>query len=292
MELRVLRYFLAVCQEKNITKAAESLHIAQPSLSKQMKDLENELGVTLFIRGHRQISLTEEGYFLRDRAQEMIDMEQQTAQALTNSKLITGTLNIGTGQSFKIRSITKIIDQIIQTTPKVHFNFYDGDADDIEAGINDGSLDFGVIMGDRPLDAFESLILPERNQFFAIFNKDLVLAKKNKITPEDLIDYPIISSGQSLVNDKFRNWWGNLYDKVNNVANSNLAYTASLLASEGHSVQITYNNLYDKNLERLTARPLSPKITDPNIVIWKKNRRFSNLGNLFLEKLRNSLNDF
>lgn len=290
MELRVLRYFLAVCQEKNITKATESLHIAQPSLSKQMKDLEDELGVTLFIRGHRQISLTEEGYFLRDRAQEMIDMEHQTTQALTSSKLITGTLNIGTGQSFEIKPITKIIDEIIQIIPDIHFNFYDGNADDIEAKVNDGSLDFGIIMGDRPLEDFESLILPERNQFFAIFSKNLPLAKKDKITPEDLIDYPIISSGQSLVNDKFRNWWGNLYEKVNNVASCNLAYTASLLASEGHTVQITYSNLFDKDLVGLTSRPLSPKITDPNVVIWKKNRQLSNLGNLFLEKLRDSLN--
>lgn len=291
MELRVLRYFLAVCQEKNISKTAESPHIAQTSLSKQIKDLEEELGVTLFTRGHRQISLTEEGYFLRDRAQEMIDMEEQTTQALTSSKLITGNLNIGTGQSFEIKSITKIIDQIIQTTQQVHFSFYDGNADDIEAKVNDGSLDFGIIMGDRPIEDFESLILPERNQFYAIFSEKLPLAQKDKVTPTDLIEYPIITSGQSLVNDKFRNWWGNLYDKVHTVANSNLAYTASLLAGEGHSVQIPYNNLYDKKLEGLTARPLSPKVTDPSIVIWKKNRKLPNLGNLFLEKLRDSLNN-
>ena len=179
MELRVLRYFLAVCQEKNISKAAENLHIAQPSLSKQIKDLEEELGVTLFTRGYRQISLTEEGYFLRDRAQEMIDMEEQTTQALTSSKLITGNLNIGTGQSFEIKSITKIIDQIIQTTQQVHFSFYDGNADDIEAKVNDGSLDFGIIMGYRPIEDFESLILPERNQFYAIFSEKLPLAQKD-----------------------------------------------------------------------------------------------------------------
>lgn len=253
--------------------------------------MEEELGVTLFTRGHRQISLTEEGYFLRDRAQEMIDMEEQTTQALTSSKLITGNLNIGTGQSFEIKSITKIIDQIIQITQQVHFSFYDGNADDIETKVNDGSLDFGIIMGDRPIEDFESLILPERNQFYAILSEKLPLAQKDKVTPTDLIECPIITSGQSLVNDKFRNWWGNLYDKVHTVATSNLTYTASLLDGEDHRVQISYNNLYDKKLECLTARPLSPKVTDPSIVIWKKNRKLSNLGNLFLEKLRDSLNN-
>lgn len=110
MDLRVLRYYLTVCQEKNISKAAASLHIAQPSLSKQIKELEDELGVTLFIRGHRQITLTQEGYFLRDRAQEMINMATQTKQIIQSSNLITGTLNIGAGQSYQLKSIMKIID--------------------------------------------------------------------------------------------------------------------------------------------------------------------------------------
>ena len=117
-------------------------------------------------------------------------------------------------------------------------------------------------MGDCPIEDFESLILPDRNQFYAIFSENLPLAQKDKITPTDLT-----------------------------VANSNLAYTTSLLAGKGHSVQISYNNLYDKKLEGLTTRPLSPKVTDPNIVIWKKNRKLSNLGNLFLEKLRDSLSN-
>ena len=118
MELRILRYFLAVCQEKNISKAAESLHIAQPSLSTQMKDLERELGVTLFIRGHRQITLTEAGYYLRDRAQEMLDMEEQTLATIQKSQLVMGTL--------------KIVDQIAQKQEGAHFELYDGNADDIE----------------------------------------------------------------------------------------------------------------------------------------------------------------
>lgn len=289
MDLRVLRYFLAVCQEKNITKAAADLHLAQPSLSRQMKDLEEELGVTLFIRGHRQITLTEQGYFLRERAQEIIKMADQTSAIIKSSQLVTGTLNIGAGQTLALTRVMKVIDQLIQTKKNVHFNFYDGNADDIEARVNDGSLDFGVIMGDRPLADFDSLILPERNQFYAIFSQNLPLAKKNKLTPADLIKYPIIISNQRLVGDKFRNWWGNLYSKVNNVANCNLAYNASLLTSQGHCVQISYAHLFDQNTEKLVVRPLSPKITDPNIVIWKKNKQLSNLGNQFLSDLRNSI---
>ncbi|RVU70501.1 MULTISPECIES: LysR family transcriptional regulator [Lactobacillus] len=285
MDLRVLRYFLAVCQEKNISKAAESLHIAQPSLSKQIKDLEDELGVTLFIRGHRQITLTQEGYFLRDRAQEMVNMAAQTKQIIQSSSLISGTLNIGAGQSYALKSVMQIINQLLQDRPNLHFNFYDGYADEIEAKVSDGSLDFGIIMGERPLDDFDSLVLPEKNQFYALFSKDLPLAKKDQVTPKDLIDYPIITSAQSLVATKFRNWWGNLYEKINNVANASLSYNASLLTSQGNYVQISYNHLIDTQLEKLVARPLSPAIYDPNIVIWKKNTQRSNLANKFIEEL-------
>lgn len=290
MDLRVLRYYLAVCQEKNITKAAESLRIAQPSLSTQIKGLEQELGVTLFERGHRQIKLTEEGYFLRDRAQELVSMADQTERIIQSSKLITGTLRIGAGQSIALKRIMKIIASISQEQHDVNFQFLDGNADDIEARVNEGSLDFGVIMGDRSLENFDSLILPERNEFIACFRKDHPLAAKDKITPEDLIKYPIISSNQTLVTDKFHNWWGNLYNQVNILAQGNLAYNAALLASESDAVHIIYNHLVDYEALGLITRPLSPKVTDPNIVIWKKNVHQSNLANHFLQELRNSLN--
>lgn len=290
MDLRVLRYYLAVCQEKNITKAAESLRIAQPSLSTQIKELEQELGVTLFERGHRQIKLTEEGYFLRDRAQELVSMADQTERIIQSSKLITGTLRIGAGQSIALKRIMKIIASISQEQHDVNFQFLDGNADDIEARVNEGSLDFGVIMGDRSLENFDSLILPERNEFIACFRKDHPLAAKDKITPKDLIKYPIISSNQTLVTDKFHNWWGNLYNQVHILAQGNLAYNAALLASESDAVHIIYNHLVDYEALDLITRPLSPKVTDPNIVIWKKNVRQSNLANHFLQELRNSLN--
>lgn len=291
MELRVLRYYLAVCQEKNITKAAESLHIAQPSLSTQMKDLERELGVTLFERGHRQIQLTEEGYYLRDRAQEMIAMADQTEQVIQSSKLITGTLRIGAGQSIAMKRIMEVISKIAHEQTDVNFQFIDGNADEIEAKVNAGVLDYGVVMGDRPLEDFESLILPERNEFVAMLNKKHPLTSKEKITPEDIIKYPIISSSQSFVSDKLRNWWGNLYEHVNLLARSNLAFNASILASQEDAVQITYDHLVDKAYLGLVSRPLSPKVTDPNVVIWKKNVRRSNLANLFLQELSDSLNE-
>lgn len=291
MELRVLRYYLAVCQEKNITKAAEVLHIAQPSLSTQIKGLEQELGVKLFERGHRQIKLTEEGYYLRDRAQEMLAMADQTERVIQGSKLVTGVLRIGAGQAIAIKRIVMVIEKIAQAYPDVSFQLTDGNADDIEAAVTAGVLDFGVVMGDRPLESFESLILPERNEFVANLRQDHPLAQKEKLTPADIVDYPLIVSNQSFVSDKFRNWFGNSYEQVHLLAQNNLAFNAAVLASQGDAVQITYDHLVGKDYLQLVARPLSPKVTDPNVVIWKKNVRRSNLANLFLQELRQSLNE-
>lgn len=290
MELRILRYYLETCEKKNITKAAEALHIAQPSLSTQIKGLEKELGVTLFERGRRQIKLTENGYFLRDKAKEMVAIADQTEKTIQNTNLVAGTLKLGAGQSVAMKRIMKVVNKIAKEQTNVTFQFIDGNADDIEARVNAGSLDFGVIMGNRPLDDFNSLILPERNQFIANFRTDHPLAAKQKVTPDDLISYPIILSNQTLVADKFHNWWGNLYDQLNVLAKSNLAFNAALLTAESNAVQITYADLVNNHDLHLTARPLSPKVTDPNVLIWKKNAHQSNLADLFLQELRNSLN--
>lgn len=289
MELRVLRYYLEVCEKKNITKAAKALHIAQPSLSTQIKELEKELGVILFERGHREISLTEAGYYLRDKAKEIVALSDQTKNSLQSSALISGTLRIGAGQTYAMGRIMDVVAKISAIEKNVSFQFTDGNADEIEGRINNGTLDFGVIMGDRKLESFNSLILPEKNDFVANFSENHPLASKEKITPKDLVAYPIIISSQTMVTDKFHTWWDNLYDKVNILAESNLAFNVSLLVSRTNAVQITYQNLVDNHDLKITSRPLSPKIADTNIVIWKKNTHLSNLNNLFLTELRNSL---
>lgn len=291
MELRVLRYYLAICQEKNITSAAEQLHISQPSLSRQIKDLEEELGVTLFYRGHRQITLTEDGYYLRDRARELVTIADNTKESLSNTKVVAGELNIGAGQTPAIKPIMHVLDQLMVNHPKVHINLNDANADNVEKAIKDGTLNFGIIMGDRPLDDFQTFILPTRNRFVAVFDQDLPLAKKEKVAPEDLIDYPILLSGQKFVSDKFHKWFGNLVERVKVNANYDLAYNASMLAAEGHEVLITYHGLVDTHDSNLVERPLTPKITDPNILIWRKGTHLSNLEQLFVDQIHQLVDD-
>ncbi|MBP2058784.1 DNA-binding transcriptional LysR family regulator [Lactobacillus colini] len=286
MDIRVLRYFLVICQEKNITRAAQRLHLSQPSLSKQIKDLEDELGVTLFMRGHRKITLTEEGYFLRDRAKEIVNLTDDTANSLEKTKIISGTLRIGLGESPAIYPIMQLLNRLILNYPEIKIELVDDIADTVERRLNQGTLDFGIVMGDRLLDDFDSIILKPKNEFVAVFDGKLPLAQKALIKPQDLVDYPLIITSQTHVEGKFKDWFGKYYPKINIVANSNLSYNGSLLAQAGHLVHITYRDIADIDRTNLVQRPLSPNVWDKNTLIWKKDIKQSNLERLFLNEIK------
>lgn len=288
MEIRLLRYFLAVCEEKNFSRAADKMLISQPALSKQIKDLENELGVQLFIRGHREITLTQEGYFLRDRAKEMLILNDDTENTLMKNKILSGVLRVGAGESPNINSVLQTLGQIARENADVGVQLEDGNADEIEAKVDSGALDFGIVMGERKLSNFNSLILPKRNLFVTYFNKKLPLADKKQITVNDLIKYPIICSGQSMVKDKFSNWSMNKNLRI--IAEYNLPYNALIMAKEINAVIIAYQDFITPKVETdFVARPLTPEISDPNILIWKKNIKLSHLCTYFLETLKHNL---
>lgn len=290
MELRLLRYFLAVCDERNFTKAADKMHVSQPALSKQIKDLENELGVNLFVREHRKVSLTQEGYFLRDRAQDILNLTDATKKSLQKDKIISGVLRIGAGESSQLNKVMKLLGEIAIKYPDAQIDIDDANSDQIEEKIDNGIYDFGIIMGNRDLSNFESLVLPEKNQFVAYFNQSLPLAQKQEITLHDLINYPIVMSKQSDFLQKFKTELGNDADKLQIIAKSNLLYNSSLLAHETNSVLIGYKDLFVFKDPNFVTRPLSPKIWDPMTLIWKKNSVMSNLCTKFLEDLKAQLN--
>lgn len=289
MELRLLRYFLAVCEERNFTRAADKMHVSQPALSKQIKDLENELGVALFIREHRKVSLTQEGYFLRDRAQDILNLTDSTEKSLQKDKIISGVLRIGAGESPQLNKVMKLLGEIALKYPDVQIDIDDANGDEIEEKINNGVYDFGIIMGNRDLSNFESLVLPEQNEFVAFFDRSLPLAEKDTITAKDLIGYPIVTSKQSGFLQKLKTDLGNDADKLKIIARSNLLYNSSLLAHETNAVLIGYRDLFTIRDPNIVAKSFSPNLLDPMTLIWKKNAAMSNLCNKFLEDLRQQI---
>lgn len=286
MNIRVLRYFIEIVREGNISSAAHRLHISQPALSRQIMELETTLGVTLFERGHRQIKLTQEGYYLYERAQEITALVDKTTYHLQSNSVVSGTLDIGTGESSALMPLMDVLAQILRYYPEVRVNLTSGDSTAIRQQVGQGSLEFGVVMGHENLLNYNSLTLPAQNRWGILMRRTEPLAAKPVITPGDLLGLSLLTSVQSRVQDTFRDWAGDLINQYNFVGNYNLLYNAELLVKAGAGMALAYDgiaNLYDQDL---VFRPLAPALTDANILIWNKDHQLPNVAQLFLKLLR------
>lgn len=233
MELRVLRYFLAVAREENISRAAEALHTAQPSLSRQLKELEEELGKTLFIRGKRKITLTEEGMFLRKRAEEIIGLVDKTTSALTmDDSMVTGDVYIGAGETEGMRVIARVAAMLRQSYPDIRLHIVSGDGADMTEKLDNGIIDFALLVGAADMGKYESIRLPYKNNWGVLMRKDDPLAQKAAIRPEDLYNEPLLISRQIKDGSPFVTWMGRNLNRLNIVSTHNLIYNASLMVEE------------------------------------------------------------
>ncbi|WGN90348.1 LysR family transcriptional regulator [Ligilactobacillus faecis] len=292
MELRVLRYFLAVAQYQNITRAAQELLVSQPTLSRQLAELEAELGVTLFIRGHRQITLTEAGEYLQARAKEIVQLADQTTTSLKADQVISGTLALGAGESGGMQRIMTVLSQMIHDYPDIKLRLVSGNAAEMEAALKRGTIDFAVLMADRALDNYHHLQLPETERWGLVLRKDDPLAQKETIAPSDLLGLPLLFSEQAIEEHRFQKWWGNLEKKIQIIGTYTLVFNAQLMVKQGQAYMITFDDLIDNsNQSELTFRPLTPQLTETTSVIWKKNIVRSKVAELFIKRLSASLAD-
>ena len=290
MELRVLRYFLAVAQKRNITKAAQELLISQPTLSKHLED---ELGVQLFIRGHRQITLTDEGEYLQTRAREITQLAEQTALNIKGQEVISGTISIGAGESIAMERIMRVLSEIIKDYSDVKVRLISGNADEMETALQHGSIDFAVLMANRWLDNYHHLQIPESDRWGLVMRKDDSLANKAEISPEDLADLPLLMSEQAIEEHRFQSWWGNLDRKMNIIGTYSLVFNAQLMVAQGSAYLVTFDHLINNaNNSQLTFRPLAPALTETTNVIWKKNVTQSKAAQLFIKRLMASLDTY
>ena len=264
MEIRVLRYFLSVANEGNITKASNALNLTQPTLSRQLKELEEELGQKLFIRGSHFITLTNEGLILKKRAEEILQMVEKTKQDLSSQKeMLSGELHIGGGESYAMEIIAQIMKHINQEHPNVRFNIFSGNAVDVKEKLDKGLLDFGVLIQPTDLSKYESLTLPLKDTWGLLMRKDCELAKKELITKDDLLGIPIICSKQAsknaLVKNDFSDWFDGDFEKLNVVATYNLIYNASVLVKEALGYAICLDKLINLDEKsELCFKPFSP----------------------------------
>ncbi|WP_315108948.1 LysR family transcriptional regulator [Clostridium intestinale] len=291
MELRTLQYFLTIAREESISRAAEYLHMTQPTLSRQMKDLEEQLGKTLFVRGKRRITLTDDGILLKNRAEEIVGLVERTeAEVMANEEVLTGDIYIGAGESEGLRIIARVINKIQKRHSQVKFHLFSGKAEDVTEKIDLGLLDFGIIIEPVDLNKYDYLKLNFQDTWGVLMRKDNHLASLEKITPEDLRGKPLLCSNQAMVKNEIAGWIGGNQRKFNIVGTYNLLFNASLIVEESDCYALCLDKIINTSgNSQLCFRPLVPELKANVIIIWKKYKVFSKTSEVFLKKVQEEI---
>lgn len=294
MEIRVLKYFLTVAEVGNITKAANSMHLTQPTLSRQLQDLEKELGQKLFVRGAKNITLTPEGMILRKRAQEIMELVEKTEAEFSFIKdEIAGDIFIGAGETKTIKLVSDIIKTLQNEYPKIKFHIVSGDSEDLSEKLDKGILDFCIFIEPFIPNKYDYINLNEKDIWGILLRKDDPLAKKERINIDDIINLPILISRQAIKktfdNNPILNWFGENFEKINIAGTYNLLYNAAIMTENKIGYALGLDRLIADTLDSpLTFRPLDPKLEVAVFVAWKKNQIFSKPAKLFLNKMKNT----
>ena len=293
MELRVLEYFLAVAREQNITSAAESLHISQPALSTQLKNMEDELGKQLLIRGvkgSRKVILTEEGMILRKRAEEILSLVRRTENEITQpDETIAGNVFIGTGETEVVRLFAMVAKKLQKKYPDIRYHISSGNAEYVLEYLDKGIIDFGLLFTEIDAQKYEAIPVPIKDTWGVLMRKDSPLAEKETICPEDLWDKPLIVSHQKGDDVYLNQWLQREESELHIVATYNLLFNASLLVDEGLGYALCYDKLINTKGSNLCFRPFSPRLEAHGFIVWKKYQVFSKAANIFLQYLREML---
>ena len=284
MDIRIMEYYLAIVREGNISAAAEALHVSQPALSRQIKDLEDELGAKLFDRGNRKIKLTEEGMILRRRAEEMVRLMQITESEIGQAhNIISGEIHIGAGESLAFRYISKIAGAIHKSYPDVRFYITSGDTTDLMEQLNNGLLDAVLIFNDYDKELYQGIPLPSKDRLGILVRKDDSLALRKEISISELKDIPLIIPREAV----------NIFasdprlSDMNIVTIYNLIYNASLFVENKVGYAIGFIDLINTTGDSaLKYIPITDIVLDPGVVIWKKYKIFNSAVNLFLDQLK------
>ncbi len=282
MELRVLNYFLAIAREENFTKAAQQLHITQPTLSRQIAQLEEELGVDLFVRSNHNIILTEDGMILKRRAQEILSLADKTKRDfLYKDENLEGVISIGSGEFLSTRCLTDCIAQFRKKYPLVRYEFYSGNAGNIRDQIERGLLDVGLMSEPIDIRKYEFISMPIKEEWGAFVREDSPLIDKDFVTPQDLVDIPLVLPLGDFAESNIGKWFGEYISNIDVIAKGNLLYNEAMMAQSniGAVIGIRLNSNYD----RLKFISLNPSLKIDTALVWKKEQIFSAATAAFIE---------
>jgi len=288
MDVRVLKYFLAVAREGNITKAADTLHVTQPTLSRQLMDLEEELGTELLLRGKRQVILTSSGILFQQRAQEIVSLLEKTERDIAeHNNIVEGVVSIGCVETTASLLLPDALEGFISLYPKVQYQIHTGDGDYIRDKIDSGLVDAGILVEPVEIAKYEFISLPFKDIWGVLMRKYDPLSKKDNLRISDIIGLPFFLSQRRIVTDEIEGWFGKMASKLNIIGYHNLLTNTSLLIERGLCYTITVQGAYSiRPNANLCFVPLSPERRAGHVIAWKKNRIFGQAASLFLEYVK------
>lgn len=286
MELRVLNYFLMVAREENITKAAQMLHVTQPTLSRQLMQLEEELGVTLFKRSNHRIVLTDDGMLLKRRAMELVSLADKTKQELTREREeLTGTISIGAGELHSVSFLVEVMAAFQKECPKIHYELHSGNVDNIKDQMDRGPIDIGLLLEPADISKYEFIRMPVKESWGILTRSDSPLAGKNSVRPEDLIGVPLMTTKRELVQNELDNWFGEYRDDIEPVATYDLINNVAVMVQCGMGAALCLDLI--QSYENLTFIPLSPPLELSSVLAWKKAQVSSRAVSAFIRFAKN-----
>lgn len=288
MEIRVLRYFLTVAREESITRAAEVLHITQPTLSRQLSQLEEETGVRLFERGPRRIRLTSEGMLLRRRAEEILQLVDKTETELSEQQAqVEGTISIGSGESVSAQLLPGLFSSFREKYPRVSFDIFTATADLVKEQMDRGLLDIGLLLEPVDKEKYDFIRLNIREKWVVLMRPDDPLAAKEAVSAQDLLGLPLILPRRMAVRSELASWFGDYYELLNVIITSNLNTNGAIMVASGLAYSIVIEgavSLWDQS--KVTYRPLTPELTTTSVLAWKRGQPFSPAALKFIEHMK------
>lgn len=291
MELRMLQYFLAVVREENISRAADTLHITQPTLSRQMAQLEEELGTQLFIRGKR-LSLTDAGILLRRRAEEMNELMSKIEREIEQQSEVGGVISIGSGGLLAVRVLPKIMEAFREKYPNVQYQIYTNSADHVKERLEQGLLDFGLLLEPIDVTKFDYIRMKERERWGLFMRSDHPLACKEKITKEDLLTTPLAVTDRPSIQKELESWLGVEFSQLDIFAYYNIVANAIVLTEQGIAPLLTIEGAISRLIgEHYVFRPVEPELSMTSVLAWKKFQPNSGAAGKFMGFLREFLQE-
>lgn len=287
MEIRVLRYFLAVVREESITKASEVLHITQPTLSRQLSQMEEEIGVRLFERGTRKIKLTNEGILLRRRAEEVIQLVDTTERELVEQdEQVEGKISIGCGEIASVQMLPELIRTFREKYTRVSFDIFTATADLVKEQMDKGLIDIGLLLEPVNMEKYDFIRLDMKENWVVLMRPDDPLAEKENVTAEDLLPLPLILPRRMNVQNELASWFGDYYGKLNVVFTSNLSTNGAVMVEAGLAYSLVIEGAALWNQSKITYRPLSPALTATSVLAWKRGQPFSLATTKFINQIK------